>query len=197
MLYWNGSAWTEIPAPTVTPGQNLTLHLCANGVPNWICPVSYNVGATGPAGGIVFSISNYGINGLEAAPTDLANNPTDGWGCVGTSIATSTAVGTGAANTQAIIANCQTSNTAASLAAGYSLNGFSDWYLPSNAELVLLYHTSTLDGGPVGGFASTQYWSSSQSDTTYAWYFAFGTGQNYSNATKSDSSLKVRPIRSF
>jgi len=41
---------------------------------------------------------------------------------------------------------------------------YGDWYLPSKFELNLLYLQKTV----VGGFASTYYWSSTESDTIYA-----------------------------
>ena len=54
--------------------------------------------------------------------------------------ATGTAVGTGAANTQKIIAvQGRTYNYAALVCANYSGGGYSDWFLPSKDELFLLY----------------------------------------------------------
>jgi hypothetical protein len=185
------------------------LKFCSNGLPGWSCS-PYQVGDIGPAGGFVFYISAAGMHGLEAAPMDLAAIDSDfwdpsipgwgatrGWGCMGTSIPTSTAFGTGHANTQAIMDNCPVAPIAARWAADYSLNGFSDWYLPSNDELVLLYQKSNFGSGEVPGFIGTVYWSSSQSDANYVWYVAFGTGMNYPSAIKDNNPLRIRPIRSF
>jgi hypothetical protein len=70
--------------------------------------------------------------------------------------ATGTAIGTGIDNTNSIISLCPTGN-AASIAADYSLNGFSDWYLPSKEELEQLQAQKAV----VRGFANAGYWSSS------------------------------------
>jgi len=51
----------------------------------------YMIADTGPCGGIVFYISNGGLNGLEAAPSDQRAVP---WGCIGTGVTTGTAIGT-------------------------------------------------------------------------------------------------------
>ncbi|HAU67918.1 MAG TPA: hypothetical protein DCW52_05910, partial [Gammaproteobacteria bacterium] len=106
----------------------------------------YKIGDNGPAGGTVFYITDGGLHGLEAAPANSpdsppVNSPNSVWGCSGTSIAgTSTAIGTGAANTAAIVAGCVSGEvTAAEVANAYELNGFADWFLPSKGELNLLY----------------------------------------------------------
>ena len=41
----------------------------------------YEIGKTGPAGGIVFYVTDGGLSGLEAAPTDVS---TVVWGCSAT-----------------------------------------------------------------------------------------------------------------
>ena len=157
-----------------------TLHFC-NGLPTWAAncvPLNngtvYTIGATGPAGGIVFYLTdNIGLHGMEAAPVDQPNAP---WGCYGTSIpgTQGTAVGTGAAKTAAIVAECAEVGTAAKVAEAYTLNGFTDWYLPSKDELNLLYTQKSV----VGGFAYYLYWSSSEYGSYYARYQSFGTGGN-------------------
>lgn len=77
---------------------------------------------------------------------------------------TSTALGTGSANTDAIIA--QTGSLyAAGKARAYGGGGYSDWYLPSRDELIKLY----LNREALGGFLAdggSRYWSSSE--TIYA-----------------------------
>ena len=44
-------------------------------------PIEYAIGDTGPTGGIVFHVTNGGLNGLEAA---LVDQVTASWGCAGT-----------------------------------------------------------------------------------------------------------------
>jgi hypothetical protein len=114
----------------------------------------YAIGDTGPAGGIVFHVTDDGLHGLEAATVDQTSAE---WGCAGTPItgANGKAVGTGEQNTADIIEFCD-AITAASVAAAYGPG----WYLPSKDELNLLHVQKVAD--VVGGFASYYYWSSSQ-----------------------------------
>ena len=185
--YWNGAAWVNIEAGL--PGATLTF---CNNKPTWTtsgCPKVYKVGDTGPAGGKVFYLSDSnGLHGLEAAPADQS---TVKWGCYGTFVGgTGTAVGTGKANTAAIKATCD-AGTAAQVAANYSLNGFTDWYLPSEDELHLLYAQEVV----VGGFANFIYWSSTEFDALYAWDHLFGKGgRGYDN---KGATLPVRAVRAF
>ncbi len=111
----------------------------------------------------------------------------------GTSIsgAQGTAVGTGPANTAAIVAACSEANTAAKMADAYTLNGYSDWFLPSKDELNLLYAQKT----GVGGFANNDYWSSTEYDANGAWTQNFdGGSQDYNS---EDFTLPVRAVRAF
>ena len=123
-------------------------------------PTVYKVGDKGPAGGIVVSITSNGIHGIEASPTDLPSMV--GWSgsayCNLNVIAPATAVGTGKANTDAIIAACET-GTAAYNAKNYSLNGYTDWYLPSYDELKILFHNQSIL--PVFCSHNIWYWSAS------------------------------------
>jgi hypothetical protein len=133
-------------------------------------PTLYSIGDTGPAGGKVFYVTDGGAQGLEAAPADSVSSI---WGCFGEEIGgTSTGVGSGAANTDAIIGGCttETDSTAAEVARMYELNGLTDWFLPSKDELNLLY----LQKDVVGGFTSGIYWSSSQASAVGAWVQSFG-----------------------
>jgi hypothetical protein len=128
-------------------------------------------------------------HGLIAAPSDQGEAE---WGCQGTTIGgTSTALGSGAANTAAIVAGCGTAGIAARLADDLDLNGYSDWYLPSRAELEKLY----LNRGAIGGFSSRRYWSSSESSSQGAWVVWFD-GDDTDFYGKSLMSL-VRAVRSF
>jgi hypothetical protein len=151
----------------------------------------YEIGDTGPAGGIVFYLDGTG-GGLEAAPLDQGDAE---WGCEGTELsgADGTAIGTGAQNTADIVSGCTDPGTAAKVADAYEFNGYTDWFLPSRDELNELY----LNKDVVGGFSYDYYWSSSESDSykVGAWYQHFGLGgQNY--VTKN-YTVRVRAVRAF
>lgn len=61
------------------------------------------------------------------------------WGCDNILVGTSAAIGSGQANTTAIVnANCAAASTCARVCNDLILNGYSDWYLPSLNELLRL-----------------------------------------------------------
>jgi hypothetical protein len=184
--WWNGTTWSVLTAGA----HNTHLKNC-DGSPTWVvtdCPAGFAIGDTGPGGGIVFLITDAGVHGLEAAPVDQTASA---WGCVGTSIAgTSTAVGTGKANTALIVAGCADADTAAKVADAYSIGPFDDWYLPSRDELILLYAQKAV----VGGFADDYYWSSSESTGANAWNQFFFIGQG---GLGKVGTLPVRAVRAF
>ena len=120
---------------------------------------------------------------------------------------TGTAIGTGSANTDKIIADAEAAGNytpgsyAAGLARANDDGGYTDWYLPSKDELNKLY----LNREAIGGFSSIDfYWSSSQSDYTnsgpvyiYAWAQSLiNDGYQYAVGSKNATYL-VRPVRSF
>ena len=205
MQFWTGDAWQTIESPNanIADAQVLTF---VNGAFSWISKnaTTYAIGDTGPAGGIVFYVSNGGLHGLEAAPTDanLSGDVALEWGCRGESVAeaSGTAIGTGLQNTLIVLAHtCSiipafggTVHQAALAAGSYSLNGFSDWFLPSKDELNALYQNKAV----VGGFVEvSNYWSSSQGNNDYAWrQFFYNGGQYYDD---KDVARRVRAVRAF
>lgn len=137
----------------------------------------------------------YKQHGLIAAVSDQSTGAQ--WGCSGTIIGgTSSAIGTGRANTKAILNGCSDLGIAARICDDYSItvngNTYSDWYLPSYEELNLMYSNRLA----IGGFAAAYYWSSSESDGLYACRKLFSYGNRYCNRPKTDA-LYVRAIRSF
>jgi hypothetical protein len=152
------------------------------------------------AGGIVFYIDASGQHGLVCAPVDQGNFQ---WGCQGTNIAgTSTAFGTGQANTNLILAGCSQRPISASVCDNLVLNGYSDWYLPSRDELQLMY--SNLRNPGIGGFTNTWYWSSSQATSSQnapynAWSMNFANGNVYDIGSGSykTANCQVRAVRAF
>jgi len=145
------------------------------------------------AGGLVFYLDETGDHGLVCATSDL--EPMNiCWGCQGTLISgTHTDIGTGAANTATILANCAEEGIAARLCDELELNGYTDWYLPSKDELNLIYYNLKL-ANPID-FAQ-QYWSSSENDAISAWNQIFRDGGQNANY-KTDNGIKVRATRAF
>ena len=166
---------------------------------------TYKVGDTGPGGGIIFFVDRHdeysGFTYLEVAPvstqvqrtwaTDVNSNRT-----TAVSGADSKALGGGYQNTIDIVA--QTGNIAATCAAKYCADltsgGKSDWYLPSLAEIKMIYEVVHLNLG-VGGFVSDFYWSSSETTSTEAWL----QGLFYGSRAKEQKNFLtyVRPMRKF
>ena len=172
---------------------------------------SYAIGDTGPAGGVIFYDDEAdgtddipGARYLEAAPSDIeaSGDHTHVWGGYRTAVgsaARGTAIGTGEANTAAIVAAYgasdpynNTGDYAARLADQYAYGGYSDWFLPSQDELDLMYQNRT----DIGGFASDWYWSSSEIGADTAWGQDFGTGSQFAT-NAGDTSDRVRAVRAF
>jgi len=154
-------------------------------------PPSLQIGQT-YQGGIIFYIDSTGQHGLISATADQSTGAE--WGCSGTAVgASSTAIGTGQANTTAIVNGCLTAGIPARLCNDLVLNGYDDWFLPSKDELNLMYvnlHTQSL-----GGFASSVYWSSSEGGANYAVQQSFS--ENLSGYTSKINVDRVRAARAF
>jgi len=108
-------------------------------------------------------------------------------GTVGT---TSTAIGSGNANTVAIVGAYGSESNAAKLCSDLNLAEKTDWYLPSKDEIYKLKLNKIL----IGGFADGWYWSSSEISYSHAWTQYFN-GTPY-QSTKADQTY-IRCIRSF
>jgi hypothetical protein len=144
------------------------------------------------AGGYVFYLDETGDHGLVCAPTDQSYYAL--WGCYGTSISgTQTGVGTGAINTAIILASCAEDGIAARFCDTLELNGYTDWFLPSKDELVLIYNNLYL--ADIGDFTSEFYWSSSDGMNNGAWSLWFING--YLNTFTKYDHYYVRAVRSF
>lgn len=143
------------------------------------------------AGGIIFYLDDTGEHGLVAAPED--QGATMDWfnGEYVVTGAMGTEIGTGQANTSAIVAAQGEGDYAASLCDQLVLNGFGDWFLPSKDELNALYLSKAL----VGGFSEDFYWTSSEYGEGSAWEQVFNTGAQY-NANKN-FLIRVRAVRAF
>ncbi len=135
-------------------------------------------------------------HGLIAATSDQSTGIPWYNGSYTVTNATGTAIGTGLANTNTIIASQggTPTNYAAGVARSYKGGGYSDWYLPSKDELNKLYINRVAVGLVYGN--SGYYWSSSEVDANGAWYqYYIGGSQNSFYNKYSNSS--VRAIRAF
>jgi len=174
----------------------------------------YRIGDCGPAGGLVFYDKGDNSDGwryLEAAPKDLGNAA---WGLDNYDLKeTSTEIGLGKWNTELIIEELywrRESGKAAQLCKEYTLNGYNDWFLPSNDELTLLYvnlkanenlrknHSFFDDMKKINfeWFSGHRYWSSSQNDNIFAWDQRFSDGVQYFRNLKS-GTVSFRAVRAF
>ena len=150
-------------------------------------------------GGIIFYIDNTGEHGLIAAPSDQSAGIkwSNGNDTVRTT-ATGIVVGTGKPNTRAIVDQLGPGNYAAILCDQLVLNGYDDWFLPSQDELKLLYDAKD----KIGGFVENTYWGSTDLlGWPYAYYainLSFLTGKFKMNLNMNKPEPnRVRAIRSF
>ncbi len=166
--------------------------------------VTYAIGDTGPSGvGIVFYITDGGLHGLEVAPSDQSTAQVwiEGGSTQSTANGnTGVVIGTGLANSNAIMAQSGHTGSAAQVCSAYNGGGLTDWFLPSKDELQAIWDNIVDDGtganSGVGGFASELYWSSSETNSLFAWdqYFAIGLqGTNF----KDYGGDRVRAVRAF
>ena len=110
----------------------------------------------------------------------------------------------GLANSLAITAQPGHLNSAAKICLDYSVDGFSDWYLPAIEELERVYENREVINAALAVIPgatevpkSAGYWSSTENGAILAWNynFNFGIASNYS--TKNLVNFRVRAIRTF
>jgi hypothetical protein len=163
-------------------------------------------------GGIVFWVSPDGQHGLVASLDDMEGGSIVPWSNVQDVVIGESAISMtdGEDNTLAIIAQPGHTSSAAKLCRDYRGGGYSDWYLPSLKELVLLASQDILidyildnDGdASTNGFvqeyifpAYGRYWSSTEASYNYAWKYSFSF--NAADGSVMETGFKVRAIRSF
>ena len=188
--------------PTTTTTYTLTATNSAGSVIA-TCTVTVNPAAVAVGnsygGGIVAYILQRGDPGYDANVQHgliaaTADQSTGIQWYIGSSLvtgATGTAIGTGQANTTAIVTIQGAGSYAAQLCNDLTVGSYSDWFLPSKDELAKLY----IERVKIGNFASDGYWSSSENNAFYAWY------QNFYNGSQSGYSKyytsRVRAVRAF
>jgi len=145
------------------------------------------------AGGIIFYVDNTGDHGLVCAPSDQSSGAE--WGCYDTyTEAYEETVGTGAQNTILIESVCTTSGTAADICANLVLNGYSDWFLPSIDELMLM--KDKLYDADLGSFSTQYYWSSTEYNSQRAIRYFFSHYGDWDYDSK-EITCRVRAVRAF
>ncbi len=168
----------------------------------------YSIGDTGPAGGIVFSVTEDGMHGLEAAPTDspqsggrwcndnILNNSPELADIEGMDNISDPAIAdsrSGIYNTSRINARC--TEGVARLASDFVWpNGDTGGYLPNKEELKLLYNQRNV----VGGFAPSDWYASSTEYSASAlWVHPFLGDDNSLQPAAKQAFSRVRSIRTF
>lgn len=124
-----------------------------------------------------------------------------------TPVGTATGLGTGKANTEALVGamgetayiapdaskTTTTGDYAARLCELHVSGGYDDWFLPSKDELNLMYLNLKTKG--IGGLFYFYYWSSSEGSGSLAWTQYFSGGTQY-NINRRDEH-RIRPVRAF
>lgn len=141
-------------------------------------------------GGVVFLIDSAGTHGLIADTIDLGLFAWWNGSYIKTG-ATGKTFGAGRLNTRKIIAAQGEGNYAATACDDMERNGYTDWYLPSNAELNALYKQKYL----VGGFQHYAYWSSTEKRENMAISQDFFFGHSFLH--HKNYPTYVRAIRAF
>jgi len=178
-----------------TPGQTFPM-----GSANLILYPKFSViGATGPAGGLVFYDKGDNADGwryLEADPNSTTVTKT--WGknteLVGNTLQTIGAGKKNSAYINSFMNNPAVTNTAAQYCENLTSGGKSDWFFPSKSEMIEM--NTQLHKRGLGNFLGTTYWTSSELSATYPFYITWSTGVAWSNNNKLPT-LTVRPARAF
>ncbi len=111
-------------------------------------------------------------------------------------------IGEGQTNTTRIIRTYGRGNYAARYAASLVVNGFDDWFLPSEDELELMYTFMQTANTPIDPLKRSYYWSSSEYDFDNAWTVNFKDGQQFDRMKwtvpgPAIKAIRVRAIRAF
>lgn len=207
---------TEIPPAVdgsetiVTAGTNVTI----TGIGTTDNPYIVNsTGASTPhyvgelfGGGVVFWVDETGNHGLICSMIDVTNEAP--WSNVTAGLINRTSDWDGESNTADIIGQSGHTSSAALLCQNYTNDDYgtgtySDWYLPSLGELILIWNNlysvqkSLTNSGSSSATAIAKniYWSSTQNNDNTGFYYNMSEGGvNLSNKV---TQLRVRAVRAF
>ena len=104
------------------------------------------------------------------------------------------AIGTGYSNTMAMVSSSSCSSNSAGVLA-YNYGGTNTWFLPSLYEAIALYNYTGRD--QIGGFAASEYWTSTAAQPQNASYVVSFNSGDYSAETTQGYTWGVRPISAF
>ena len=146
-------------------------------------------------GGLIAFLDSTGQHGYIVAPNDQSISST--W-YNGYNVSTSTSdmsIGAGKKNTSTIIAIQGPGNYAAYICDTLTLNGKTDWFLPSVNEMELC---SELFSNGKGNFQQDgYYWTSTEGNSNYAYFCYPYNTQFYPLTNSKASSAQVRAMRTF
>lgn len=155
-------------------------------------------------GGVIFHLwkDNAGVeHGLIVALTDQST--AQAWSNVSTTSIGASAQSSwdGLSNSNSIVGQAGHTSSAAKLCLDLVSGGQSDWYLPSIQELNMLwnnYYTVARALSQISGatqISNSFYWSSSEANSSLAWYFNFLIG--YTDYDLKNYTYYVRAVRAF
>jgi hypothetical protein len=170
------------------------------------------VGDIGPAGGVIFiDTSTASSNGriFEAAPQNWSGSDdlaSVAQFCIGAAASSNISngsqfgIGWGETLTANFDAGC--TGGAAQVAADLSLNGYSDWFVPSENEAVQLYtyrnQVGLIQLGSNWSTGNWGYWTSTENSASVMRIISNASGWSIGNGDKNQSTkIMLRPVRSF
>ena len=193
----------------LTEGTTTIIVTTVDGGLTATCTVTFNSPAAvaigdSYGGGIVAYILQSGDPGYISGQTHglIAATADQSTGCAWINITTiligttGKAIGTGLANTTAIIGQSGHTSSAAKVCYDYSVTvdsvTYDDWFLPSKGELDKLYISKVA----IGDLSGNYYWSSSEYGTALnAWHQDFNSGIQLN--TNKNFNARVRAVRAF
>jgi TolB-like protein len=160
---------------------------------------TYKIGDIGPAGGIIFYAKNSKSQGwqyLEAAPSNTERELP--MGELNGEAYQEKRVGTGKDRTRSMLEYIEKAggvNTVYWYIGQMNVNGFNDWYLPSEDEMLLMYNNLYMQG--IGDFRATTYWNNYNGGRMYPNYMDFSKDCKDNGTYSGTVKHRVRAIRQF
>jgi len=130
---------------------------------------------------------------LICAPIAGQYDGTLQWKTTDTTTANTDSTTDGHANTAAMVVAGIAAHPAGRFCVDLTIDGYSDWYLPSKDELNLLYtNHAALEAAGAGSFINNYYWSSSEANAQFA------LEQNFTNGYQTvDFKRHIHYVRAL